>query len=50
MKIPSSNIQAPEKFQAPRSSKSCGSARGVWNLKLGISLDVGAWMLELFFR
>jgi hypothetical protein len=43
-KAPSANIQAPEKLQAPNTKK-CGALD--WSLKLGASLDVGAWNLEL---
>jgi hypothetical protein len=43
-KIPSTNIQAPEKFQTP-SSKSI-SHYLVWNLKIEVSLELGAWNLE----
>jgi hypothetical protein len=43
MKAPSTNIQAPEKFQAPSSDRSLL----VWNLNLDVSLDVETWNLEL---
>jgi hypothetical protein len=43
MKAPSTNIQAPEKLQAPTSN-----ARALW---LGLDVEVwsfsGAWILEL---
>jgi hypothetical protein len=44
-KAPSSNIQAPEKFQTPKLQEQ----RRWWVrlLVLGASLDVGAWNLEL---
>src|SRR5262245_23779333 len=42
-KAPSSHIQAPEKHQY---SKLQTPRRPVWNLKFGVSLDVGAWCLE----
>jgi hypothetical protein len=48
MKAPSSNIQAPEKLQIPSSNGFYGNRRDLWNLTLGISLVLGAWMLELF--
>jgi hypothetical protein len=48
MKAPSSNIQAPEKLQVPSFKGLFCSQHDVGNLKLGISLVLGAWMLELF--
>src|SRR5205814_7738093 len=43
-KAPSSNIQAPEKLQTS-SSKTRSPA--FWFLELGVSLELGAWCLEL---
>src|ERR1017187_4761429 len=43
-KAPSSNIQAPEKSQAPNAKRRCGEH---WCLEFGASLELGAWMLEL---
>jgi hypothetical protein len=43
-KAPSSNIQAPEKFQTQKLQE---QRRKGWLLVLGASLDVGAWNLEL---
>ncbi|HMP82665.1 MAG TPA: hypothetical protein PKA41_08200 [Verrucomicrobiota bacterium] len=48
MKHPSTNIQAPEKPQAP-SSKQLRRSNADWYLVLGASLDVGAWNLELIY-
>jgi hypothetical protein len=48
MKAPSSNIQAPEKLQASSFKGFSCDQHDVWNLKIGISLVLGAWMLELF--
>jgi hypothetical protein len=48
MKIPSTNIQAPEKLQAPSTNMPGRNQCDVWNLKFGISLVLGAWMLEFF--
>jgi len=45
MKIPSPNIQAPEKLQISTLNQACMVFD--WSLKLGISLDVGVWNLEL---
>jgi hypothetical protein len=45
MKAPNSNIQAPEKYQAPNFKKGLG--RLTWSLKFGISLELGAWDLEV---
>jgi hypothetical protein len=45
MKVPSTNIQAPEKHQAPNINPF--AAPFVGGLKFGASLDVGAWGLEL---
>jgi hypothetical protein len=44
MKAPSTNIQAPEKFQAPNTHL----RSQVWGLVVGASLELGAWSLELF--
>jgi hypothetical protein len=44
---PNPKIQAPEKLQAP-SLKLNTLKFGIWLLKLGASLDLGAWDLELF--
>jgi hypothetical protein len=46
MKAPSTNIQAPEKLQTANFKR--GGRSLAWSLKFGASLDVGAWMLELF--
>jgi hypothetical protein len=43
MKAPNFKLQPPEKLQMP-SSKT--HAESVWNLRLGISLELGCWMLE----
>jgi len=43
MKAPNTNLQAPEKFQAPNLN--------IWlltDLKIGIWIFSGAWSLELF--
>jgi hypothetical protein len=45
MKAPSTNIQAPENHQAPNFKS--GARNLVWSLKFAVSLDVGAWNLEL---
>jgi hypothetical protein len=45
MKAPSTNIQHPEKLQAPSFKQA--RAGVFWRLKLDVSLDVGAWNLEL---
>src|SRR5258708_36917463 len=45
IEAPSSNIQAPEKHQAP--STNPPATRLPWDLVLGYSLDVGAWCLVL---
>jgi rRNA maturation RNase YbeY len=42
MKIPSSNIQAPEKHQTP-GAENTGCPEQFWRFGFGISLDVGAW-------
>src|ERR1035441_10328852 len=42
-KAPSTNIQAPEKHQAPNFKRAAG---GFWRLVFGISLELGAWILE----
>jgi hypothetical protein len=44
MKAPSTNVQAPEKHQA---SSSKMATTHDYRLRFGISLDVGAWCLEL---
>jgi hypothetical protein len=43
MKVPSINIQAPEKLQAPNFKW----ARGVYGLVLGYRNFSGSWKLEL---
>jgi hypothetical protein len=45
MKVPSSNLQVPEKLQASN-FKRVFAVFG--RLVFGISLVLGAWMLELF--
>jgi hypothetical protein len=50
MKAPGIKHQHPEQRQAPNFKKLCSNRRVVWNLKFGISLVLGAWMLELFTR
>jgi hypothetical protein len=40
---PSTNIQHPEKFQTLNTN----FRAQVWSLVIGVSLDVGAWNLEL---
>jgi hypothetical protein len=42
-KIPSSNIQAPEKLQAPSTKAAVRRAFEVWCLVLLWSLELGAW-------
>jgi hypothetical protein len=42
--IPSTNLQAPEKFQTPSSKPASGR---FWLLELGASLNVGCWCLAL---
>ncbi len=42
-KHPSTNIQAPEKFQAPNFKVKFGPVIGAWSLVFLWSLDVGAW-------
>jgi hypothetical protein len=42
--IPGSNIQAPERVPTIKISKQHDA---IWRLKLGVSLDVGVWDLEL---
>jgi hypothetical protein len=44
-KAPNSNLQAPEKLQAP--STNLTRVHDLGRLVIGASLDVGAWMLEL---
>jgi hypothetical protein len=46
MKIPSTNLQAPEKHQT--SIFNIVSHNNAWVLEFGISLELGAWNLELF--
>jgi hypothetical protein len=45
VEAPNFKLQPPEKLQMP-SSKSY--AKNVWNLKLGISLELGCWMLKFY--
>ena len=46
MKIPSSNIQAPEKLQAPNPKGGGAIANvGAWDLKILWSLEHGIWSL-----
>jgi hypothetical protein len=45
MKAPSTNIQAPEKLKAPSFKQAREGA--FWSLRFDVSLDVGAWNLEL---
>jgi hypothetical protein len=42
-KAPSSKLQAPEKHQDPNIKR----RREYWSLGFGISLELGAWDLEL---
>jgi hypothetical protein len=42
-KATSTKHQAPEKHQAPNSKRDGGP----WSLEFGISLELGAWILEL---
>jgi len=44
-KDPSTNIQAPEKLQDPNNDAYSGQL--VWSLEFGVSLELGAWDLEL---
>ena len=44
-KTPNSKLQAPEKFQAPKTK--WRRWREVWRLKFGASLELGVWCLEL---
>jgi hypothetical protein len=46
MKVPNTKLQHPEKRQASNFKR---MRTGVWRLVFGISLVLGAWMLELFF-
>ena len=46
MKHPSTNLQAPEKFQI---SIGKDNERLDWNLVVGVSLELGAWNLVLPF-
>ena len=46
MKAPITNLQAPEKLQAP-SLKMGSACSAVCVLVIGISLELGAWDLEL---
>jgi hypothetical protein len=48
LKGQSTNMQAPEKFQAPSAKKVPEEYRPFWNLKFGASLELGCWDLELF--
>jgi hypothetical protein len=48
MKTPSTNLQAPEKHQAPSSNK-LREQFVSWGLMFGASLDVGTWNLELIY-
>jgi hypothetical protein len=41
-KAPSTNIQPPEKLQAPKTD-----ATAFWMLMLEISLELGAWNLDV---
>src|SRR5580698_4767192 len=41
---PNSKLQAPEKHQIPNSNF---HSHSVWGLEFGISLELGAWSLEL---
>jgi hypothetical protein len=45
-KAPSTKLQAPEKHQAPNSKRDGGP----WSLEFGISLELGAWNLELLAK
>jgi hypothetical protein len=42
VKAPNSNVQAPEKFQAPNFKLT-----GIWSLGFGVCSFSGAWMLVL---
>jgi hypothetical protein len=44
MKAPNTNIQHPEKLQAPITQS---ERRFDWSLKFGISLELGCWCLAL---
>src|ERR1039457_6011376 len=46
-KAPTSKLQAPEKHQYPSTNVLRST---VWNLELGISLELGCWSLELSFH
>jgi hypothetical protein len=46
MKTPSTNLQAPEKLKASNSKTAC-RIRPFWCLKFEVSLELGAWNLEL---
>jgi hypothetical protein len=48
MKHSDTNIQAQEKHQIP-STNHRRRATADWSLKLGASLDVGVWNLELIY-
>jgi hypothetical protein len=47
MKAPNSKHQAPEKFQAPNSKP---SRDGFLSLEFGVSLELGAWCLDVFYH
>jgi hypothetical protein len=49
LKIPSSKLQAPEKFQIPNTKADRSQIITLidWSLVLGASLNVGCWCLEL---
>jgi hypothetical protein len=42
-KAPSTKLQAPKKHQAPNTKRDSEH----WSLEFGISLELGAWILEL---
>jgi hypothetical protein len=44
MQAPNSKHQAPEKLQL--SNTNCSFESASWNLKIGASLELGAWSLE----
>jgi hypothetical protein len=46
MEAPSSKRQVPKKLQAPSSKVKRRKPR-CWDLELGLSLELGAWDLEL---
>jgi hypothetical protein len=47
MKIPSTNIQHPEKIQTPIFEDTVLLREIIWSLKFGASLELGVWNLEL---